>query len=189
MQKFKSVAAAEVLKFIASVSRTAGAYSKAVQVAAIHCIAHAIEHGDVTLATRLVAAVRKHDKALIVAFFEQNGPFAYQKDDSSFLKNKNWKGEFKGEETPHWESAKKPVEPKSMFDVDEALDKFLKSCHAQLKKAKSTKNAELLTLVEVVQAQYNSAKMSQQSKEILAKAVTAVEEEHEKALIPSVKAA
>lgn len=147
--------AALVKQAIAHVSRTAGVYSMRVQEAAVHCIGHAIAHGDVTLATDLVNAVRKHDKAIIVAFFEQNGPFAWDKQ-LGFRKNKDWQGSFTPESIPNWENAKKPIEPKSMYDVDEALDRFLKTVQAQIAKAQTVKNRELLAFVEEAQASYNS---------------------------------
>jgi hypothetical protein len=138
----------EVLKDLVAVAKAAGSYSKAVQNAAVQCIAHAIKHGDVTLATKMLPYVRKHDKHILVAFFEMNGPFSYQKADDTFLKNRNWTGVFKGEDTPHWENAKKVTPPKSIFDVREALDRFIKTATAQANKAQKTMNRELIERVE-----------------------------------------
>ena len=178
---FKLMKPKQISAAIATVVGHKAAYVQSVQDCAVQVIGHAIKHGDVTLATDLVDAARKHDAHILVAFFEANGPFRYQKASKSFEKNKAWVGVFNPETLPHWETGKPVAEPKSMFDVDEAFDRFLKTCHAQLKSAKATKNADLLVILEDAQAKYNAACNSALAAQIMAKAVTAVEEEAEAA--------
>lgn len=148
------LSAAVVRNTMAKIARIAGVYSERVQQVAVQCIGHAIAHGDVTLATELLSYVRKHDKHILVSFFEQNGPFRYQKDAEAFEKNKSWVGEFVPENIPHWEKAKKVVAPKSIFDVEEAFARFLTTTLGQIKKAQSTKHAELLSYLKDAQARY-----------------------------------
>lgn len=176
---FKLMKPKQISTAIAAIVGHKAAYVQSVQDCAVQVIGHAIKHGDVTLATDLVGAARKHDAHILVAFLEQNGPFRYQKATKAFEKNKAWVGEFNPETLLHWETGKPVAEPKSLFDVDEAFDRFLKTCHGQLKSAKSTKNAALLVVLEDAQAKYNAARNADLAAQILAKGLTAVEEEAE----------
>lgn len=169
MAKFAIIAAAEVINMIASVARSGAEFTQAVQDAALQVIAHAVQHGDVTLADRLLASVRPHQKACLVAFLEANGPFRYQKQTKVFEKNKSWAGKFDPETTPHWEKAKAPPAIVSMYDVDEAFDQFLKTARGRIAKAQSTKNIPLLEALENAQAVYNASRMQDDARRIIAK--------------------
>lgn len=151
---FKLLKSAEVRKLFDGVSLASATYSKAVQDVAVQCIGHAVKHGDVTLGTDLVNRVRSHDKHIIVTYLELNGPFKWDQK-LGFRKNKDWVGKFEPEKLSHWEKAKKPAEPKSVFDVDDAFDRFIKATRATMQKALSVKNAALLEELENAQAIYN----------------------------------
>lgn len=180
MVKFTQLAVAAIMDGISAVIRAGSEYSQNVQDMAVQIITHAIQHGDVTLADKLVAAVRPHHKACLVAYFETNGPFRYQKQTKLFEKNKSWSGKFDPENAPHWEKAKAPPKIVSNFDVDEAFDRFVKTTRAQIEKANGVKNVALLAVLEDAQAVYNAKAMQEQAAAIIAKAKSQLEEDEVK---------
>ena len=136
---FKLETVEVVKKQIANVGKSGARLAAAIQTAAMQVLAHAVKHGDITLAQSLVNSVPKHSKAALVAWLEVYGPFAWDKDTKAlkfFKANKQLKDAgikvTEGDVTeeymaalPKWESTKKPTEPRSQYDVSEEADRFL----------------------------------------------------------------
>lgn len=181
---FTLLAAAAVTELVNAVARMGAEYAQSVQDAAVQCIAHAVEHGNVTLATQLVASVRPHHAACLVTFFEENGPFKYQKQAKAFEKNKFWTGKFDPTKIGFWEKATAPAKVISVYDVDEAFDAFLKVAHKKMEKAGSVKNRDLLERLESAQALFNAQIAASQAKAIIAKAKSELEEMEEVSFPP-----
>lgn len=147
-----------IQKAIGGIGKAGIRLARAIQTAAVQCIGHAVMHGDVRLATELVAATPKHQRASLVSFLETYGPFAYRKADKDFAffaKNSKLKdaGIERNEELtqayveslPKWDSMVKPTEAKSKFDASEDFDKQLTRYEKLLQDGKVTViNKELI---------------------------------------------
>lgn len=136
---FKLENADSIKKQIAGIGRAGVRLIAAIQVAGVQVIAHAVKHGDITLAQSLSDSVPKHHKASLVAFLEAYGPFKFNREskklefyrDNRNLKDANIKvpeGDLSAEYVealPKWESMVKPSEPRSMYDMEQEASKFL----------------------------------------------------------------
>lgn len=62
-----------------------------IQAACLHCIGHAILHGDVTFGTRLMAAANGSIRRQgIVNYLSEHGPFTWDTSKEVFKKNTKW---------------------------------------------------------------------------------------------------
>lgn len=149
---------------IGRIGKHCAAYKAMVQTAAIQCIGYAIVHGNVMPARRLLDAVSKHHTRALTAFFEVNGNFAYDKVAKELVFKKVYAPEFFGDvlvstlaKGKNWECFAPKVEPKSMYDVEEAFDKFIKSFDNAVKAGKEIEHAELIDFVTEAKAKYSGA--------------------------------
>lgn len=165
---FKLESKESIAKQIGSVGRAGMRLIAAIQTVATQVIAHAVKHGDITLANSLLDATSKHQRATLVAFLETYGPFQYVKSDKAFKHHKH------GASAPHmggdlpqeyvdalpkWDSMVKAPEPKSVFDVSEECDKFITRMRKVAADADNTvKNQQLL---EQLMATYNRYQAAQ----------------------------
>lgn len=126
---------AKIKALITSIGRAAAKLRKDIQTAAVECLIHAVQHGDVTLADNLIEAVGKGTrKASLRAWFELNGPFVVQTGKGTFgldaKKAKKLRTEPEADlrarllDVP-WEDAAPEPKPVSVLDVSVQFDKFL----------------------------------------------------------------
>jgi len=144
-----------ILKKIGTIGKNAKKLTADIQDTAADCALHAVKHGDVTLADQLVDALGKGlRRASLRAWFEKNTPMYLPKGKDKFgfdadrAKTMREIPEADLRETLMalpWEEAK-PEEPVvSVFDVSEAVDKFIKRLEKQVAEANVTiKNRKLL---------------------------------------------
>lgn len=117
--------AAEMEKAIASIANRGKKLDADIHQAACSTLAHAINHGDVTLAQKLVAAMPKSARTkALMAWFVHFGPFAMGGDDGKSLVY------LKGESdlnaaliTPYW-ALTQEVNP-AQFDLLASLSSLL----------------------------------------------------------------
>jgi hypothetical protein len=145
----------EILKKIGAIGKHAKKLTSDIQDAATDCAIHAVQHGDVTLADQLVDALGKGlRKASLRAWFERNAPMYLPKGKDKFAYDAERAKAMKAIPEAElreslmalpWEEAK-PEEPVvSVFDVSEAVDKFIKRLEKQVAEANVTiKNRKLL---------------------------------------------
>jgi hypothetical protein len=168
---FKLETADSIKKQIVGIGRAGVRLVAAIQVAAVQVIGHAVKHGDITLAQSLCENVPKHHKAVLVAFLEKFGPFKFDADkkalvfyrDNSELKLASINvpgGELTQEyvdKLPKWESAKKPQEVKSMYDVEAEASRFLERMRKQTSSGVEVKHRKLLDVLMVAYNRYVAA--------------------------------
>jgi hypothetical protein len=156
-----------ILKKIGAIGRKAKTLTSDIQECAVDCALHAVQHGDVTLADQLVEALGKGlRRASLRAWFERNTPmylpkgkdkFAYDAERAKIMR-KTAEAELRESLMAlPWEEAK-PEEPVvSVFDVSEAVDKFLKRLEKQVAEANVTiKNRKLLEELAHVTSVYHA---------------------------------
>lgn len=107
-----------------------------IHLAACSCLNHAAEHGDVTLASKLILAMPKSSRAkALIHWFETYGKLTFKKNDGVFGMNKGKSKEWNvpaAIEMPFWKLVPEP-EVKDL--TIEALVKMVKS---KITKAKDT---------------------------------------------------
>lgn len=162
-----------ILKKIGDIGRKAKTLTGDIQECATDCAIHAVQHGDVTLADQLVDALGKGlRRASLRAWFERHTPMYLPKGKDKFgfdaerAKDMRAIPEAELRESLMalpWEEAK-PEEPVvSIFDVSEAVDKFIKRLEKQVSEANVTiKNRKLLEEIAMAAQVYHA-------EEILAK--------------------
>lgn len=106
------------------------------QEMAVSIIGHVHEHGDTTLADRLLTAMgRGLDRQAMVAYLEEYGCVRFEKDSGRFAINKKKRSEMEfdeeylmGEECMQWfEFAKSKKALASSFDLEARTESLLKS--------------------------------------------------------------
>jgi hypothetical protein len=165
---FKLETAESIKKQIAGIGRAGVRLIAAIQVSAVQVIAHAVAHGDITLAQSLVESVPKHHKATLVAFLENFGPFKWDKDSKKltfYRGNEQLKAacikvpegvltQEYVDALPRWEGQIKASEPKSVYDVQEEAGKFIDRMRKLATKGTDVRNKELLQQLQAVYNRY-----------------------------------
>lgn len=188
--KFVQQTAENIAKSIGVIARNGVKLSHLIQLACIQVIGHAYAHGDVTLATKLVEAVGAHSRAAVAAFLEAHGPLAWSRQEKRFLHFKRKGITFDQayiDALPNWESAKRPPEVKSIYDMDVEAEKFL-SRMAKLAASDSVtiKDKPLLDVLLDARNQYIAKKYLSKGSNTAPEVSV---EKSERELIPAVKAA
>lgn len=159
-----------ILKNIGAIGKAAKALTGKVQETAVACAIHAVRHGDVTLADQLVDALGKGmRRASLRAWFERQGPmylpkgkdkFAFDGERAKALRDLSDEELTESLMAVPWEEAK-PEEPVvSVYDVEEAFDKFMNRVNKLVNDANITvKNRELLEQLGQTAAIYHAEKV------------------------------
>lgn len=168
-----------ILKKIGTIGRNAKKLTGDIQDCAVDCAIHAVQHGDVTLADSLVEALGKGlRRASLRAWFERNTPmylpkgkdkFAYDADRAKNMKAIPEADLRESLAALPWEEAK-PEEPVvSVFDVSEAVDKFIKRLEKQVAEANVTiKNRKLLEEIAHAASVYHAEQVLGAVKDVTA---------------------
>lgn len=144
-----------ILKKIGAIGRKVKTLTADIQECATDCAIHAVQHGDVTLADQLVEALGKATRrASLRAWFEKNTPMYIPKGKQVFAFDSERAKTLRKIAEPDlreslmalpWEEAKAEEPIVSVFDVSEAVDKFIKRLEKQVSEANVTiKNRKLL---------------------------------------------
>ena len=72
---FKLLDTESIKKQIIGIGRAGARLVAAIQTAGLQVVAHAVKHGDITLAQNLVTSVPGKFRASLVAWLESYGPF------------------------------------------------------------------------------------------------------------------
>lgn len=195
---FKLNEAAVIKKQIGSIGASGARIVKGIQSVATQTLAHAVKHGDITLAQELVNAVPKHFKASLVAWLELYGPFRYNNDSKALVFHKGCKALKEagivpgaGEVTqdyvdslPLWDGARKATEPRSQYDASEECSKFF----ARMQKLASDGNVTMKNkaLLREVVAFYNR-KVADLDETNVSPEGSVLDPVHGEVIIPSLK--
>jgi hypothetical protein len=136
---FAMIVGAELInKEIASIRKSVGTLENKIHVAAVSCLAHAGEHGDVTLMRNLVAALGKSQrKNALLDWAQAFGKFVYNETTKELDYCKTNNTDIDGAiASPFWEF--KPEQAYQQFDMAAALAALLKKAE---KAAQSDKQA------------------------------------------------
>lgn len=157
-----------IIKKIGNIAKAAQKVTNAIQDVAVECAIHAVRHGDVTLANRLIDAIGKGmRKASLRAWFEVN-TCMYLPSGKTELAYDAQRAKAMGKESDEelterlsaikWEEAKAEEAAVSVLDVGEAFDKFMKRMEKMSNEAGiEVRHAELLAKLKAECAAYHAA--------------------------------
>jgi hypothetical protein len=133
-----------------------------VQEVAIQCIGYSVIHGDIMHGVRLLNGVSKHQKGALVAFFEKEGNFAWDKAGKTFVFKPTFTAESFDQSRADalskgkvWEKYSKPATIVSTYDVQDQVRKLLRSYEIAVEAGKVIENAELIDMVSEVNAKFS----------------------------------
>lgn len=151
--------ASKLSKLISVIGRASGKVDELIQSAAVGCIAQSIVHRNTTPANDLIERVNKHVKATLVTYLEKHGAFAWSRDEGKllFLEREGvvWDDTYsKQVMAQHWTEARKPPQPKSVYDAPAEISSLIDRLRKKAVKGATIKGIEVLDAVE---AAYNTA--------------------------------
>lgn len=127
-----------------------------IQRAAVAAVAFSVcKDRNATPAQQLLEVLNPHVKAAVVAFYEKFGNLAYSKETKGMVffdvgaktdkEPLAWTDAYADEVMAFaWTTAKKAPEPKSVFDVQEEIDKLIDRLNKAAKKGATLQHSELL---------------------------------------------
>jgi hypothetical protein len=162
-----------ILKRIGAIGKASAKLTQDIQSVAVACALHAVAHGDVTLADQLVDAVGKSlRRASLRAWFEKQAPMYLPKGKDKFAFDALRAEDMRKLSTEEleakfgalaWEDAKPEAPVISVFDVSDAVDKFMKRMESMVKDANVTvRNKELLEILGQQVSIYHAEKVLSQ---------------------------
>lgn len=167
---------AQIVLFIGRIGKAAAKLTADIQLCAVECGMHAIEHGDVTLADRLVDAVGKGvRRASLRAWFECNTPMYLPKGKDKFAFDAERVKAMRADTATHreeitarpWEEAKPEEAVISVLDVGEAFDKFIKRLHKSADEPNMTvKGRDLLDTIEAAARDWHAEQLVKSIKQL-----------------------
>lgn len=162
-----------IVKIIGSIGRASAKLTKDIQLAAVSCVFHALEHGDVTLADSLVDAAGKGlRRDSLRAWFEKNGAMVVSTQTKKFVLDKAKRDTLKAIDKAElaetltslpWDDAKREAPVVSVVDVSEAFDKFMQRLTKLSKEGEVTlKHRDLMDKLNTLQAIYHNEQVMSQ---------------------------
>jgi hypothetical protein len=157
---------------IGRIGKAIATLTKDVQETAVEIVFHALDHGDVTLADELISALGKvARRQSLLAWFEKNGPFVFQRMGKKFALDKERAKAMRKDDVDElraslmallWQDALPEPELVSTLDCSDAVDKFLKRLHKQVQEGTmEIRNRDLLDRLEQVTAEWHAHKVLQ----------------------------
>lgn len=165
-------------KLIGAIGKRKVALDKAVQDAAIQCVAQSIAHRNATPGMSLFDALGTSSRRdALVAYLESFGNFGWNKAEKK-LEFRDNKRDLTDEHMEKatvtwWYTMKKEPVVKSTFDADEAFDSLIDRIRKMSKRGVTVVNAEVLGVMEAAYAQYKAAQLQAETTPELAEALTA----------------
>ena len=167
-QTFVPMEQSALNKEITSIAKTGNRLNTRIQHAALNAIFYSIQHGDIGFGQRLVLALNNGQrKNSLVAFLEKHGKFQWSKENKSlvFKKRDDLTVESIAEIKEHWFEAIKAPEPKSMYDFEDEVNRFLKKMEKAVTDKATIKHVEIMDYVNAAIAQYHEDQLKLQEAE------------------------
>lgn len=158
-QSFVPMTQAELNKEISSIGKTGNRLNVRIQHAALNAVFYSIQHGDIGFGQRLVMALNNGQrKNSLVAFLEKYGKFQWSKEQKSLIFKKRDDLTIESIEgiKEHWYETIKAPEPKSMYDFEEDVYKFIKRMEKAVLEHATIKNIQVMDYVKAAIDQYHA---------------------------------
>lgn len=164
MPKFVTMKSDALSKLIGAIGKRKVALDKAVQDAAVQCVAQSIEHRNATPGMQLFDALGTSSRRdALVSYLEAFGNFAWNKVEKklAFADNARELSDEHMEKATVtlWFTMKKEPVIVSTFDADEAFDKLIDRVRKMSKRGVTIINGEVLAVMEKAYAQFKAAQL------------------------------
>ncbi len=146
-------------KEITSIGKTGNRLNVRIQHAALNAVFYSIQHGDIGFGQRLVMALNNGQrKNSLVAFLEKYGKFQWSKEQKSliFRKRDDLTIESINEIDEKWWDTIKAPEPKSMYDFEDDVSKFIKRMEKAVVEKATIKHIEVMDYIKAAIDQYHA---------------------------------
>ena len=167
-QQFAPMAKQELAKEITSIAKTGNRLNVRIQAAALNAVFYSIQEGYIQYGQNLVMALNNGQrKNSLVAFLEKHGKFQWSKETKSlvFKKRDDLTVESIAEIKEHWFEAIKAPEPKSMYDFEDEVNRFIKKMEKAVTDKATIKHVEIMDYVNAAIAQYHEDQLKLQEAE------------------------
>ena len=157
-QSFVPLEQTALNKEITSIAKTGNRLNVRIQHAALNAIFYSIQHGDIGFGQRLVLALNNGQrKNTLVAFLEKYGKFQWSKEQKSliFKKRDDLQVESIDAIEERWFDTIKAPEPKSMYDFEEDVTKFIKRMEKAVVDHATIKHIEVMDYIKAAIDQYH----------------------------------
>jgi hypothetical protein len=134
----------------------------AIQAVLPGLVYHALEHGDVTLADSLLDATKGAERAAIVQWLYEFGPFKLSAKSGKFELNKAkrktqvWDADEAATWPAWYEFVKSTKQVAQSFDLDARVESLIKSAQTRMADGKDVVNAELLGYLQGAIAKFHA---------------------------------
>ena len=158
-EHFVPMAQTELNKEITSIGKTGNRLNTRIQHAALNAIFYTITQGDIGYGQRLVMALNNGQrKNSLVAFLEKYGKFQWSKEQKSliFRKRDDLTIESIDEIDEKWWDTIKAPEPKSMYDFEDDVSKFIKRMEKAVVEHATIKHIEVMDYVKAAIDKYHA---------------------------------
>lgn len=161
----------EITKRLASIKRTSGKLQDDIHHVACHIVGHALEHGDVTLADKLLDAMGAGARGqAMIAYLETFGPFRFETKSGVFALNRQKKADMLAEHSANawvdnllagvkWYDYTKERK-QSIYDVEKMVVGIINAASSKVNKGEVVANAELLRDLQLIVAKYRVSKLT-----------------------------
>lgn len=165
---FVAMPKAELAKEITSIGKTGNRLNQRIHLAALNAIYYSITEGYIQYGQNLVMSLNNGQrKNSLVAFLEKHGKFQWAKETKSlvFKKREDVTVESIDEIKEQWFEAIKAPEPKSMYDFEDEVNRFLKKMEKAVTEKATIKHIEVMDYVHAAIAQYHEDQLKLQQAE------------------------
>jgi hypothetical protein len=166
--KFNLKGVGELSKLIGAIGKRKVALDKAVQDAAVQCVAQSIVHRNATPAMELFVAMQgSMRRDALVSYMEKFGNLGWDKTEKklTFRDNKRPASGDKFEawmeqaSNTVWYTTKKESPIKSEFDAEEVIERAIDSLHRAAKRGAKILHPDALRVVESAYAQFKAMQL------------------------------
>ena len=145
-KSFVAMDTAKLNALIDSIASRGKRLDNDIHKAGVNCIYHIDQHGDITLAEKLIESMPKSSrKKALVLWFIDNSKLSYNEDEKKYVYDKTKKTFLeRAIEKPFWDHSQE-VKPVSPIDLDKRLENLIKQAEKALEdeQAKSKSNVDL----------------------------------------------
>ena len=145
-KSFVAMDTAKLNALIDSIAKRGQRLDNDIHKAGVNCIYHIDQHGDITLAEKLIESMPKSSrKKALVLWFMDNSKLSYNEEEKKYVYDKAKKTFLeRAIEKPFWDHSQE-VKPVSPIDLDKRLESLIKQAEKALEdeQAKSKSNVDL----------------------------------------------
>lgn len=177
--KFKLIKTAQFNALCAEIGKATGTLRAQVQTAAVVAVGYSMMHRDTGAANRLIDSIAHHKtirRDSLIAFLEKFGALRWDNASKTLaFRERTDEAVFDDEYVAlmsenQWTEAKKEPEPKSMYDIEDAAAKFIKTMHKYADdSAIKVRNRGLLTVLERAYHKYVADQADEQFETVVEK--------------------